>query len=204
MSNAAIYPPHIDPWTYKKRLPFGFEVSYSFGAWELAWRKTQPARGEWKRPDWRKRLMLPWYDVIIAQEYLRADGTWVTVRNDDPQRFEKRAENDPLAWVREVPITAHVHGEAQKAVMTVRVKRCVSVPAICRKRRRPRWIKYRGPSLDLELSREMGPRAGSWKGGTLGASTPVLAGESYEDAIRRYILSRRFDEPKPTLEGLTQ
>jgi len=41
-------------------------------------------------------------------------------------------------------------------------------------------------SLDLAFSKEVGPRKGSWKGGTLGHSCDIAAGETTESAFRRY------------------
>lgn len=53
------------------------------------------------------------------------------------------------------------------------------------------WLSlFRRPmirrSLDLEFSRETGPRKGSWKGGTLGHSINMFPGELHEAAFRRY------------------
>lgn len=41
-------------------------------------------------------------------------------------------------------------------------------------------------SLDLEFTKETGPRKGSWKGGTLGHGIDMLPGELHEAAFRRY------------------
>lgn len=43
-----------------------------------------------------------------------------------------------------------------------------------------------GRSLDLSFSAEVGPRKGSWKGGTVGHSIAMLPGELHEAAFRRY------------------
>jgi hypothetical protein len=54
-----------------------------------------------------------------------------------------------------------------------------------------RWLSvFRKPkisrTLDLEFSSEVGPEKGSWKGGTVGTSIEMLAGETVENAFRRY------------------
>lgn len=54
-----------------------------------------------------------------------------------------------------------------------------------------KWLKwfYRPKirrSLDLHFSAEVGPEKGSWKGGTLGHGIEMLAGETPEDAFKRY------------------
>lgn len=41
-------------------------------------------------------------------------------------------------------------------------------------------------SLDLEFSKEVGPRKGSWKGGTMGHSIAMLPGELHSAAFIRY------------------
>jgi hypothetical protein len=54
-----------------------------------------------------------------------------------------------------------------------------------------RWLSlFRSPkvsrSLNLEFSAEVGPRKGSWKGGTVGHSIEMQPGELHESAFRRY------------------
>jgi hypothetical protein len=41
-------------------------------------------------------------------------------------------------------------------------------------------------SLDIHFDRETGKEKGSWKGGTIGTSITMEAGESHESALRRY------------------
>jgi hypothetical protein len=43
-----------------------------------------------------------------------------------------------------------------------------------------------GRSVDLNFSSEVGPRKGSWKGGTMGHSVKTYKGESIEGAFRHY------------------
>lgn len=54
-----------------------------------------------------------------------------------------------------------------------------------------KWLSlFRRPkirrSLDLSFSAEVGPRKGSWKGGTIGHGVDMLPGELHEAAFRRY------------------
>jgi hypothetical protein len=54
-----------------------------------------------------------------------------------------------------------------------------------------KWLSlFRKPkisrSLDIQFSKETGPRKGSWKGGTVGHSIEMLPGELHESAFRRY------------------
>lgn len=66
-----------------------------------------------------------------------------------------------------------------------------------------RWLSWFSKpqirrTLELEFSSEVGPEKGSWKGGTVGHSTEMRAGETPEDAFKRYCeqehraKSRRF------------
>lgn len=41
-------------------------------------------------------------------------------------------------------------------------------------------------SLDIKFDKEVGPEKGSWKGGTVGTSTDIAAGESCEQGFRRF------------------
>lgn len=57
-------------------------------------------------------------------------------------------------------------------------------------------------SLDIDFSREVGPRKGSWKGGTVGHGIDMLPGETCEDAFLRYceghnLKFRGAAEPEP-------
>lgn len=47
-------------------------------------------------------------------------------------------------------------------------------------------------SLDLDFSKEVGERKGSWKGGTLGHAINMLPGELHEAAFRRYCAEHRL------------
>lgn len=47
-------------------------------------------------------------------------------------------------------------------------------------------------SLDIAFSAEVGPRKGSWKGGTLGHGIEMLRGELHEAAFRRYCLANNL------------
>lgn len=59
------------------------------------------------------------------------------------------------------------------------------------------WLSlFRRPkvrrSLDIAFSKEVGPRKGSWKGGTLGHSIEMLPGELHAEAFRRYAAEHRL------------
>ncbi len=60
-----------------------------------------------------------------------------------------------------------------------------------------KWLSFfRSPkirrSLDLDFSKETGPRKGSWKGGTTGHSIDMLPGELHQSAFERYCLAHNM------------
>lgn len=59
-------------------------------------------------------------------------------------------------------------------------------------------------SLDIHYSAEVGPRKGSWKGGTVGTSITMLPGELHDDAFIRHCVKEglTYMGPLPTLAAL--
>lgn len=47
-------------------------------------------------------------------------------------------------------------------------------------------------TLDIDFSKEVGPRKGSWKGGTLGHGIEMKPDETHEDAFRRYCIENNL------------
>lgn len=56
------------------------------------------------------------------------------------------------------------------------------------------WLPFKRVSrfIDVEFSGEVGERAGSWKGGCIGCSFPMLAAETPVQALRRMEATRKF------------
>lgn len=56
------------------------------------------------------------------------------------------------------------------------------------------WLPFRriSRSIDVEFSGEVGERTGSWKGGCIGCSFPMLASETPVQALRRMEATRKF------------
>lgn len=59
-------------------------------------------------------------------------------------------------------------------------------------------------SLDLHFSSEVGKRKGSWKGGTVGHSIDMLAGETVEAAFRRYCAQEKLTFVGPTARAICE
>jgi hypothetical protein len=81
-------------------------------------------------------------------------------------------------------------GTAQHRYATVRQEKRVW---------RRKWLPFTNlfslhrHTISIDFDREVGERAKSWKGGTLGCSFLMLPGESSEQALRRMEATRRFD-----------
>lgn len=76
-------------------------------------------------------------------------------------------------------------GEVQHRAATIKVER----------RTWTRWwlpFKRVSRSIDVEFSGEVGERTGSWKGGCIGCSFPMLASETPVQALRRMEATRKF------------
>lgn len=76
-------------------------------------------------------------------------------------------------------------GEVQRRTATIRAER----------RMWTRWWlphKRVSNSIDVTFSDEVGERSGSWKGGCIGCSFQMLAGETPLQALRRMELTRKF------------
>ena len=76
-------------------------------------------------------------------------------------------------------------GEVQERIATIKPEKRLWL--------RP-WLPFRRESryIDIEFNGEVGERSGSWKGGCIGCSFDMLAGESPLDALRRMELSLKF------------
>lgn len=140
-----------------------------------------------------------------------ADGTWrhetaakqreVNVAGDEAWRAyhdECWAARD-LRWSETHPYR-HVlskgsdRGEPAGAVQTV-----TATITVCEREWRQRWLRWTRfgrmvrRDIEVEFSDEVGSRAGSWKGGTVGCSYTMLPGEEPIDTLRRMERERSFD-----------
>ena len=55
------------------------------------------------------------------------------------------------------------------------------------------WVKMTHRELDLSFDKELGSGKGSWKGGTIGGSAPMLENETPEEALERYLEAKVFE-----------
>jgi len=129
-------------------------------------------------------LHLPWEMNHLKVEVLRPDGTWAK----QVQSYDTGEPDGRKIWT--LPYRYVCKScEVQEATATVYVER-----------REWRWrsmmwcpltAKVR-KSIDITFDREMGDRAGSWKGGCISTGYGMRRGESVEQTVRRMELEHSF------------
>jgi hypothetical protein len=163
------------------RLCFGFmTIAFAF-----PWKWTVPDDGQCSGPRYGFAFF--------------GDKMWLyfgkdTGRSRDPRRYV--ALSMPWEWrhrKHEVLGQPEAHpyryalrsGEVQERTATIKPERRLWA--------RP-WLPYRRESryIDIDFSDEVGERTGSWKGGVLGCSYEMNAGESPADTLRRMERERVF------------
>lgn len=126
---------------------------------------------------WHRVLHLPWEMNHLKVEILRPDGTW----GRQVQSYDIGEPDGRQIWTLPYRYVCR-SGEVQDAKATVYVER-----------REWRWrsmmwcpltAKVR-KSIDITFDREMGDRAGSWKGGCISTGYDMKPGESVEQAVLR-------------------
>lgn len=153
-----------------------------------------------------KVVWMPWMLEHIRTDYLGADGEWHDQRAE-PGSFYCRHPNPrwrydgpegPAKWSETHPYRYMLDsGEVQEATATITRRRAFhgrrwfGSDPVSRVLRRL-LAKRMFDSIDVEFDREMGARAGSWKGGTIGCSFDIRPEESPRAALMRMQRERRF------------
>jgi hypothetical protein len=123
--------------------------------------------------------------VFQRHEVRRADGCWVPFIGswEKDKGVDGREEfTFPYQYILR-------RGEVQNRIATVYVER---------RAWRPKWFTWTGlfekerQNIDVAFDDEVGERAGSWKGGTVGCGWEMLPGESPEKTLRRMERERVF------------
>lgn len=137
-----------------------------------------------------KVLYLPWYMEWYSTKLLLKDGTWETEKKGDRKEFFKD-EWRAVSFVEDNPYTYQLKsGKYQHATATTRIQI---------REWRPKWFMFTSlfskkvKSLEIEFSREIGERAGSWKGGCTGCSYEMKPGEDCWDTLKRMERERKFN-----------
>jgi hypothetical protein len=135
-----------------------------------------------------KVIWLPWCRERVQHEVRRPDGSWAPYVGS----YERDKEPDGRGLFYYPYEYALRSGEVQRATATVYVERNRYVWRLFRKTPLFWWLWRWGYCIAIEFDREMGERAGSWKGGTVGCYWELRKGESPEQALRRMEREREF------------
>lgn len=155
----------------------------------------------WTWGDYSKAWHLPWDMVHIKHEVQRPDGSWVPfvgcwetgpgIPNTDGVMVIKGGKEPDGRWEGTFPYHYLLlpSGEVQHAQATIYVDR---------REWRQKWLAWcpwfakKRQSINIQFDREMGDRAGSWKGGVIGTGYDMRPGETAEETLRRMQREHRF------------
>jgi hypothetical protein len=137
-----------------------------------------------------KHYHMPWSMDWVRTSYLLPD--YYTWRHEiKGYRFESwKCLEDGQLWMEKHPYVYKLkNGEEQHVIATISVEE---------REWRPRWFKWtslfarKRMTINIGFSGEVGERAGSWKGGTVGCSYELRPDEAPVDALRRMEKERKF------------
>lgn len=152
----------------------------------------------------RKYVNLPWSFDWHRTSYLLDDGSWLhELRSDRPgvnRRSPYKTNYDHYQHIRNQRDSHELtqeqsyryvlkNGDVQQVVATVTMNEHEY------RRRFLRWTRLGSKitrSIDVTFSAEVGERAGSWKGGTIGCRYTMEPGETLIACLRRMERERKF------------
>lgn len=137
------------------------------------------------------RWYMPWTYKWESTEHLDHDLKTVIVkevkRNRDWQKYFKECEEYKKNYSKVYDYTYYLkNGEVQQRKASVTVERRTWYM------RGWSWKKKVITCIDVAFNDEVGERAGSWKGGTIGCSYELLPDETPEHCLRRMESEREF------------
>lgn len=160
--------------------PIG-EMAVSWGAYTFEW-GLWLSWGAWSR----SFDLNPFRWDGYKSERLRADGQWdsTEIWKHEAKEIDWYVETHPYAIASEPTYYA----EAQEPSFSIETWEAEATCHIHRTTRTRRWISW-WPKVefyvDVRLDDEIGPRKGSWKGGTVGFSRRMLPGDRVADVLQR-------------------
>lgn len=141
-----------------------------------------------------KIITLPWADwVHVSHTVMRPNGTFVPFVGSWEEKQPHRPDGkDPDGRHTETHPYHYLlrNGQVQHAAATVSVER---------REWRHRWFRWTSlfakvrHSIDVTFSDEVGERAGSWKGGTIGCGYDLRPNETPRECLMRMMRDRKFD-----------
>lgn len=141
-----------------------------------------------------KFIELPWaYDWIRTSRMLK-DGSWLHERKGDRKKGIEinwwSEEIESQLFQEKHPYMYKLkNGNQQLRIATIKVEE---------REWRPKWFRWTNlfaqvrRSIDIEFNDEVGDRAGSWKGGTIGCSYDMKSNESPYECLSRMESERIF------------
>lgn len=141
----------------------------------------QVTSGEWVTWD------LPFItEIFESHKIFSNQDKWVTMGNklnEKPDSWDFR-KSDAKKW--QYDYTYDTGSEIQESVATYTLERRTW------HRKWLPFVKTTRTVLDVSFDREMGSKAGSWKGGVVGTGIELLPNETPDQAIRRMEATREF------------
>lgn len=187
------FQPHYQSNNYGK-LPSSREFRFYYhgrAIWLSLWDNEDDYRA--KKSWWNKMhvLHLPWDLTWVRTSYLLADGTWLneTAGNRKETQYINH-KRDPRILKESFPY--------QYKLKSGEIQHCAATISTEEREWRWRWFKWTKlfrkvrRTIDIEFSAEVGERAGSWKGGTIGCGYDLKRGETPLQALRRMERERKF------------
>jgi hypothetical protein len=174
------------------RATFGESGQNDIRHWGFSWRWFDPDAGSaeivlyWK--DSSRYISLPWSLVHIRHQILGKDGQWY----DDPG-YQQEAER--IAFEAKIAYDTYPYRYTLKSgvVQLVDAKICVSEREWrCKGWKRWRFFNRIKRTIEVQFSGEVGERAGSWKGGTLGCGMDIQLDETPHETLKRMECTRKF------------
>lgn len=121
--------------------------------------------------------------------HLVADGIWLNQRRFDHHR----------RWQEKHPYRHVLSTESERGEPAGTAQEVIATISVVEREWRRRWLRWTRlgakvvRAIEVDFSDEVGNRAGSWKGGTVGCSYAMLPGEEPIDTLRRMERERSFD-----------
>lgn len=147
----------------------------------------------------------PWRLEFVRGEWMHADGTW---RVEPRTRYRRNMspEARDAAWKQDTDARDTKEAECWQVVedWRYRSRACdlqegTALISVERRTWRQWWLRWtplfqkQATTIDVKFSREVGNRAGSWKGGTIGCGYDMKPGESPTECFHRMMQKRDFD-----------
>lgn len=136
-----------------------------------------------------KVIEMPWAFDWVRTSNLRTDGSWEhETRKNRKDFYEEKWKG--IIWNETVPFSYKLKsGEKQNVLATIKVEE---------REWRPQWFKWTKlfaktrKTIDIDFDGEVGERAGSSKGGTVGCSYEIIGSETPLECLRRMEVERKF------------